>query len=66
MFRYSLVPAAVLGLALAVGTPGGDPRAEAAGRAAPFAAFVDDYFDAYFTWKPSEGTAGTPPVQRQA
>ena len=23
----------------------------------PFAAFVDDYFDAYFAWKPSEGTA---------
>jgi uncharacterized protein (DUF885 family) len=23
----------------------------------PIAVFVDDYFDAYFTWKPSEGTA---------
>src|SRR5262249_51601730 len=23
----------------------------------PFAAFVDDYFDAYFAWRPSEGTA---------
>src|SRR5262249_18755718 len=29
----------------------------AAGPAAPFAAFVDDYFDAYFARKPSEGTA---------
>jgi uncharacterized protein (DUF885 family) len=25
--------------------------------ARPFAAFVDDYFDAYFAWRPSEGTA---------
>src|SRR4051794_2031917 len=23
----------------------------------PFAAFVDDYFDAYFNWRPSDGTA---------
>jgi uncharacterized protein (DUF885 family) len=57
MFRYSLIPAAIFGLALAVGAPGGGRQAEAAGPAAPFAAFVDDYFDAYFAWKPSEGTA---------
>jgi uncharacterized protein (DUF885 family) len=33
------------------------PSAEAADTPSPFAAFVDDYFDAYFSWKPSEGTA---------
>lgn len=52
MSRSCLIPLALLGVALAVG-----PSAAGADAPAPFAAFVDDYFDAYFSWKPSEGTA---------
>ena len=43
------------GLALSVRT--GLPAAPTANANPSFSAFVDDYFDAYFTWKPSEGTA---------
>jgi uncharacterized protein (DUF885 family) len=48
---------ALLGVALAIGPRDGGSRAEAADTPSPFAAFVDDYFDAYFQRKPSEGTA---------
>jgi uncharacterized protein (DUF885 family) len=57
MSRYLLVPVVLLAAALAVGLPPGRPRAEAADAPVPFAAFVDDYFEAYFARKPSEGTA---------
>src|SRR6266699_165805 len=57
MSRYSLLPSALLGVALAVAPQPGGPRAGAADAPSPFAAFVDDYFDAYFARKPSEGTA---------
>jgi uncharacterized protein (DUF885 family) len=48
-----------LGLAcgLALGLASGRSAAPTADPAPSFAAFVDDYFDAYFAWKPSEGTA---------
>src|SRR5262245_59959955 len=42
---------------LALGIRSGRPSAQTADPAPPFAAFVDAYFDAYFAWKPSEGTA---------
>jgi uncharacterized protein (DUF885 family) len=48
---------ALLVMCLAVGPRAGGPSAEGADAPSPFAAFVDDYFDAYFSWKPSEGTA---------
>jgi uncharacterized protein (DUF885 family) len=57
MLRRVLIPSAALGLALLLGLREGDNRAAGAGPVSPFAAFVDDYFDAYFSWKPSEGTA---------
>jgi uncharacterized protein (DUF885 family) len=57
MSRSCLILSGLLGAALAIGWRADSPRAEGADAASPFAAFVDDYFDAYFTWKPSEGTA---------
>ena len=57
MSRLCFVPLALLGIALAIGPRDSGPRAEAADTPAPFAAFVDDYFDAYFERRPSEGTA---------
>jgi uncharacterized protein (DUF885 family) len=45
----------VCGLALSERT--GRPEALTAKPSSSFSAFVDDYFDAYFTWKPSDGTA---------
>ena len=57
MSRSCLIPLALLGVALAVGPRAGGPAAEGADAPSLFAAFVDDYFDAYFAWKPSEGTA---------
>jgi uncharacterized protein (DUF885 family) len=44
-------------VALAIDPSAGGPSAEGADAPSPFAAFVEDYFDAYFSWKPSEGTA---------
>src|SRR5947207_3145585 len=32
-------------------------RSSAQDKKSPFGEFVDGYFDAYFAWKPSEGTA---------
>jgi uncharacterized protein (DUF885 family) len=52
MARYLLLPLLVIGGTLVTG-----PRAESADAPSPFAAFVDDYFDAYFERRPSEGTA---------
>jgi uncharacterized protein (DUF885 family) len=57
MARGWLAGLALLGLALAIPSRSGGPRSEGADAPAPFAAFVDDYFDAYFAWKPSDGTA---------
>lgn len=57
MSRLILLPLALLGAALALGPRAAVPRAAAADAPSPFAAFVDDYFDAYFQRKPSEGTA---------
>ena len=45
-----------LNIALLSGSPT-EQRSPAADAASPFARFVDDYFDAYFAWKPSDGTA---------
>jgi uncharacterized protein (DUF885 family) len=42
---------------LALGLSSGQPATQTADPAPSFAAFVDDHFDAYFAWKPSEGTA---------
>jgi uncharacterized protein (DUF885 family) len=52
MSRLNFVPFILLSVVVVIGR-----RAEATDNAAPFAAFVDDYFDANFAWKPSEGTA---------
>jgi uncharacterized protein (DUF885 family) len=57
MSRLCLVPLALLGVALAIGPQLGGPPALGADDPSPFAVFVDDYFDAYFAARPSEGTA---------
>jgi uncharacterized protein (DUF885 family) len=57
MSRYGVIPLVLLGLVPLIGRKDGSDRAVAAEAASRFAAFVDDYFDAYFLWKPSEGTA---------
>ncbi len=57
MPRYILLPLVLLLGVLASGLEPGSRRAEATEAASPFAAFVDDYFDAYYARKPSEGTA---------
>src|SRR5438270_286488 len=50
-FLLSLIPLSAL---LYAGAPGVRSQVDAA---RPFAGFVDDYFDAFYSWKPSEGTA---------
>jgi uncharacterized protein (DUF885 family) len=57
MLRHGCVPSVLLGLALLIGPGDGGPRAVGADPPSRFAAFVDDYFDAYFSWKPSQATA---------
>jgi uncharacterized protein (DUF885 family) len=57
MTRSSLLPCALLCLLLAFVVQTGAHQAEAADTPSPFSVFVDDYFDAYFDRKPSEGTA---------
>jgi len=57
MPRYRLVPLVLLSLVPLIGRNDGGDRALGAEAASPFAVFVHDYFDAYFAWKPSEGTA---------
>ncbi len=57
MSRLCFIPLALLGAAVALSPRAGGPSAEGAEAPSPFAAFVDDYFDAYFARKPSEGTA---------
>jgi uncharacterized protein (DUF885 family) len=57
MSRLCYVPFVLLGVALVKDLGSGELQADRADSAPPFAAFVDAYFDAYFAWKPSEGTA---------
>jgi uncharacterized protein (DUF885 family) len=57
MNRNYLVLTFCLASGLALGLRTGRPAALTADTKPSFSAFVDDYFDAYFTWKPSEGTA---------
>jgi uncharacterized protein (DUF885 family) len=57
MSRFYLVPLVLLGVALVIGPRSVGLQAERADAPSPFAVFVDDYFDAYFARKPSEGTA---------
>src|SRR5437868_2933032 len=57
MSRWPFVPLALLGVVCVLGQRPVGPQAEAADARPPFAVFVDDYFDAYFARKPSEGTA---------
>jgi uncharacterized protein (DUF885 family) len=44
-------------VALAINPWSSGVPAQAVDDASPFAAFVDDYFDAYFAWQPSHATA---------
>ena len=57
MVRFAFVLIACLSAALLLGLHTGSLPAEGPKAASPFAVFVDDYFDAYFARKPSEGTA---------
>jgi uncharacterized protein (DUF885 family) len=57
MPRYALLLLSLVGLALALGFRADAPEVGAAEAPSPFAAFVDDYFAAYFAHKPSEATA---------
>jgi uncharacterized protein (DUF885 family) len=57
MFHLRYFPIALLGAAVAFGLQASGPSAEGAEARSPFSAFADDYFDAYFSWNPSEGTA---------
>ena len=56
MFRYALIPLVLISVGLAIPTQS-DGNAEAKKSSSPFAVFVDDYFEANFAWKPSDGTA---------
>jgi uncharacterized protein (DUF885 family) len=57
MPRRCLLLLVGLGLALVVRSQMAIVPAEAADPPSGFTAFVDDYFDAFFTWSPSAGTA---------
>jgi uncharacterized protein (DUF885 family) len=57
MSRLAFIPLTLLFLALPMSSRDGGSRALGEDVPSPFAVFVDDYFDAYFAWKPSEGTA---------
>jgi uncharacterized protein (DUF885 family) len=48
---------AIIGAALAISLLSEVPTAGGAADPSAFAAFVDDYFDAYFAWRPSVATA---------
>jgi len=52
MLRLSITCIGIA-LALAIGTGTSQEQA----KRSPFAAFVEDYFNAYFTWAPTDGTA---------
>jgi uncharacterized protein (DUF885 family) len=57
MSRYLILPTALLALILSFVLGSVALPTRAADEPTPFAVFVDDYFDAYYTHKPSEGTA---------
>ncbi|MBV9122784.1 MAG: DUF885 domain-containing protein [Planctomycetes bacterium] len=57
MSRRSPLALAFLGFLVVSSFQTALPETRAADSRSPFARFVDDYFDAYFAWKPSEGTA---------
>jgi uncharacterized protein (DUF885 family) len=52
-----LLPLALAMCFLALGPPAARPRADSVGAPPALAAFVDEYFDAYFAWNPSEATS---------
>jgi uncharacterized protein (DUF885 family) len=56
MSRCTFLLPASIGLVLAICSATCGLPAEAPKSASAFSAFVDEYFDAYFTFKPSEGT----------
>jgi uncharacterized protein (DUF885 family) len=57
MPRRTLVLALCLATALALALSGGQSPADTSKGGSPFASFVDAYYDAFFTWNPSQGTA---------
>jgi uncharacterized protein (DUF885 family) len=57
MSRTTLAVTMCLSLALAYAASTFGRPADEQKSGSPFAAFVDEYFDAYFTWRPAEGTA---------
>jgi uncharacterized protein (DUF885 family) len=57
MYRTYVVLTFCLACGLAHSVQTGQPAARTADPRSSFAAFVDDYFDAYFAWNPSQGTA---------
>jgi uncharacterized protein (DUF885 family) len=57
MSRCTFVLTLCLTFALTLALRTSELPADAPKHASPFAVFVDEYFDSYFTWKPSEGTA---------
>ena len=56
MSRMYLVLLALFGVILLISSQT-SPQAQEADDPSPFAVFVDDYFDAYFSANPSQGTA---------
>jgi len=57
MFRVTILVPVLLILEILLGLVGRRCQADPANPARPFTSFVDDYFQAYYAWKPSEGTA---------
>jgi uncharacterized protein (DUF885 family) len=57
MTRCSLLLSLCLASGLALGVRTGLPAAQTTDSSPSFSAFVDDYFDTYFAWNPSAGTA---------
>ena len=57
MLRTRLAVSLSLGLTLALAAGILGHPDDASKSPSPFAAFIDEYFDAYFAWRPAEGTA---------
>jgi uncharacterized protein (DUF885 family) len=57
MLRCCHSALALLGVSLVLALPAGRDVVRAAADPSPFAVFVDDYFNAFFAHKPSDGTA---------